>query len=47
MRWLMYGGLGVVLLVIVLLAIGWSLPVAHRASRSLTVTAPPEVVFQT
>lgn len=47
MRWVLYGGLGVVLLVLAVLAIGWSLPVGHRASRSLTLQAPPDAVFQT
>lgn len=47
MRWVMYGGLAVALLGLSLLAIGWTLPVGHRASRSVTVQAPPDTVFQT
>ena len=44
-RWIAYGALGVGSLVIVVLAIGWMLPVGHRASRTRVIGAPPERVF--
>ena len=44
-RWLLAGVAILALLVTVVLAIGWSLPVAHTASRTVAVPAPPDRVF--
>ena len=44
-RWLLRA-IGVVLaLVLVVLLVGWSLPVRHTVSRELTVQAPPSAVY--
>jgi len=45
LRWVLFGlaGLGGFAMVIAL--IGWSLPVAHHASRTVTLTADPARVF--
>lgn len=45
MKWILIGVAVVVVLVIVLLAIGWSLPVAHTASRSASFGVAPQTVW--
>ena len=45
MRVLVIVGIVVAAAVAVVLIVGWSLPVAHRASRSVVVRAVPESVF--
>jgi len=46
MRWLLWTVAAFGLLVVVVLVVGWSLPVAHRASRTRTfVDAAPDHVF--
>src|SRR4051812_3116835 len=45
MRWLVIAGVVLVVLVLAVLAIGWTLPVQHRATRSARITARPQAVF--
>jgi uncharacterized protein YndB with AHSA1/START domain len=45
LRWLLYSAAGLGVLVVIVLVVGWSLPVAHSASRSRTLRASPEEVF--
>jgi hypothetical protein len=44
-KWLIYGGLAVVILIAVVVAIGAALPKAHVASRKISVAASPNDVF--
>ena len=44
-KWVRYGALGLVAFLVLVLAIGWLLPVGHRASRTVVVTASPDKVF--
>jgi uncharacterized protein YndB with AHSA1/START domain len=46
MKWILVVGLVLVLVVVVTLAIGWSLPVKHTATRRATVAAPPDAVWK-
>jgi uncharacterized protein YndB with AHSA1/START domain len=46
MRWLLIVLAVLGFIVLVTLVIGWSLPVAHVASRRATVGAPPDVVWK-
>lgn len=45
MKWLIYAGLAVVVIPAIVVLIGASLPKAHVASRSMTLSAPPAAVF--
>jgi len=45
-RWLLYGAVGLGLVVGAVAATGFLLPVAHTASGSLEVAAPPAQVFE-
>jgi Polyketide cyclase / dehydrase and lipid transport len=45
MKWLIYGGLAVVILAAVVVAIGAALPKGHVASRRMTLKASPGEVF--
>ena len=45
MRWLLYTLLAIGGLVLIVAVIGWSLPKGHRASRTATYAAAPELVF--
>lgn len=45
MRFALYGVCAIVGVIVIVLAIGSSLPVRHRASRSATIRATPEQVF--
>jgi uncharacterized protein YndB with AHSA1/START domain len=44
-RWILYAAAAVLLLVAVLAGVGWLLPVAHQASRTIELSRPPEAVF--
>jgi len=46
MKWMLIAAVMLALVVLVILVIGWSLPVAHVASRSATFAAPPEAVWK-
>lgn len=46
MRYLMFAALGVAIVVALVLAIGWRLPVAHEATRTVSLAAPPETVWR-
>ncbi len=45
LRWAIYIVIGVLGVAGVVALIGWSLPVGHTASRTITLTASPEQVF--
>jgi Polyketide cyclase / dehydrase and lipid transport len=45
MKWLMYGGLAVVILAAIVVSIGAALPKGHVASRRMTLKASPSEVF--
>jgi uncharacterized protein YndB with AHSA1/START domain len=45
LRWAIYIVVGLVGLAGVVALIGWTLPVTHMASRTITLNAPPEQVF--
>ncbi len=45
MKWLLLAGSILVVIILVALVIGWSLPVKHSASRRATFAAPPEAVW--
>ncbi len=45
MRWVLFAALGVVALVAVIALVGSMLPRAHKASRTLRVTHPPDDVW--
>ena len=45
MRTLLWVGGSLVLLIVLVAAMGWLLPVGHVASRSATIAAPPDEVF--
>jgi uncharacterized protein YndB with AHSA1/START domain len=45
MRILGIGGLVVVALIALVLIVGWSLPVTHHVTRSVSLRAPPDSVF--
>jgi uncharacterized protein YndB with AHSA1/START domain len=46
MKWVLIGAAIVAVIVILTLAVGWSLPVAHVASRHASFRAPSEVVWK-
>jgi uncharacterized protein YndB with AHSA1/START domain len=46
MRWLLIAGAGLALVVVIILVIGWLLPVKHTASREATLPAAPEIVWK-
>jgi len=46
MKMLLLAGAVIVALVVLVLVVGWLLPVKHRASRSVTTAAPPEQVWR-
>lgn len=46
MKWLVVGALFVLTTGLVVLAVGWILPVGHVASRSASLNAPPEDVWR-
>ena len=45
MRWVLWTGLALVVVVGVVILIGWLLPVAHEAARSAQFSAPPQQVY--
>ncbi len=45
MKWLIYGGLAVVIIPAIIVLIGAALPKEHVASRKALIPAPPEDVF--
>ena len=45
LRWLLYAAAGLGGLILLILIVGWALPVGHRASRTRSLAAPPEQVF--
>ncbi|HET9370553.1 MAG TPA: SRPBCC family protein, partial [Vicinamibacterales bacterium] len=45
LRWALYGLAGIAAFVVLTIVVGWSLPVAHRASATRSIAAPPEQVF--
>ena len=45
MRWVLWTGLALVVVVGVVTLIGWLLPVAHEAARSAQFSAPPQQVY--
>ena len=45
MRWVVIALLALAALVVAVLVVGWSLPVKHRASRSMRIGARPAAVF--
>jgi len=47
MKWLLFALLVVVSTVIIVLVVGWMLPVSHVASRSASLNATPETVWRT
>lgn len=47
MRWLLIIGGSLAALVVIVLVVGYSLPVSHVASRTVEIAAPPERVWQT
>jgi hypothetical protein len=46
MKWLLIAGSILVVIILVTLVIGWSLPVKHSASRRARFAAPPEAVWK-
>jgi len=47
MKYVLFVALGLVVLVVVIIGIGYSLPVKHRAARSALLSASTDVVFTT
>src|SRR5262245_39508403 len=45
LRWAIYAVVGLVGVAGIIAIVGWSLPVAHTASSTVTIDAPPERVF--
>jgi hypothetical protein len=45
MKWLIYGGVFVVIVPAIVVLIGAALPKAHVASRNMQIPAPPDAVF--
>ena len=45
LKWALYVVIGLGLIVLLTLVVGWSLPVAHRASATRSIGAPPDRVF--
>jgi uncharacterized protein YndB with AHSA1/START domain len=46
MRWILIVGLILVAILVVVLVIGWRLPVKHSASRQAAIASPPETVWK-
>jgi len=46
MKWILIVGALLIAVAVVALLVGWSLPVAHAASRQATFSAPPETVWK-
>jgi|GEM_PF-6514157 len=45
MRWLIYAGVMIVILVAVIVAVGYALPKAHLATRHARYSQTPEAVY--
>jgi hypothetical protein len=45
MRWILWIGAAIVLVAILVVVIGYSLPKAHSVSRSTTIALPPDAVY--
>lgn len=45
LRWLLYIGLGLGGLVLLVVVVGWALPLGHRAAQSRSLSASPDRVF--
>lgn len=46
MKWVLIAAVLLAALIVVLLAIGWMLPVSHVASRQATFSVPPETIWK-
>ena len=44
-RWLIYAFVGLAVVVLLVVVVGYALPKGHRASRTITLSAPPSDVF--
>ena len=47
MRWIALIGGSLAAIVAIAVAVGYSLPVEHAASRSVELSAPPDLVWET
>jgi Polyketide cyclase / dehydrase and lipid transport len=45
MRWILWIGAGLALLVLIVAVVGWVLPKAHSASRTAGVALPPDALY--
>jgi uncharacterized protein YndB with AHSA1/START domain len=46
MKWLVIVGVALVAVVVIVLVIGWALPIKHQASRQASLPAPPDVIWK-